>query len=70
MQTSVGYHYITTVNNESLVNQLAKKVFAVQIWSLINSTMKAVFQIKWDVAAHGWDLYILKLTLGPPKKFQ
>ena len=25
---------------------------------------------KWDVAVHGRDLYILKPTLGPPKKFQ
>ena len=29
-----------------------------------------VVQIKWDVAVHGRDIYILKPTLGPPKKFQ
>ena len=26
--------------------------------------------IKWDVAVHGRDIYLLKPTLGPPKKFQ
>ena len=28
------------------------------------------FQTKWDVAVHGRDLYLVKPTLGPPKKFQ
>ena len=27
-------------------------------------------QTKWDVAVHGRDLYLVKPTLGPPKKFQ
>ena len=27
-------------------------------------------QVKWDVAVHGRDLYLVKPTLGPPKKFQ
>ena len=26
--------------------------------------------MKWDVAVHGRDLYLVKPTLGPPKKFQ
>ena len=32
--------------------------------------MQQEVQIKWDVSIHGRDLYLLKLTLGPPKKFQ
>ena len=27
-------------------------------------------QIKWDVSMHGRDLYLLKPTLGPPKRFR
>ena len=27
-------------------------------------------QTKWDVAVHGRDLYLVKPTLGPPRKFQ
>ena len=37
---------------------------------LINSYIQQLVQIKWDVSVHGRDLYLLKPTLGPPKKFQ
>ena len=37
---------------------------------LVNSYIQQLFQIKWDVAAHGRDRYLLKPTLGPLKKFQ
>ena len=37
---------------------------------LVNSFIQQLFQTKWDVAVHGRDLYLLKPTLGPPKKFQ
>ena len=37
---------------------------------LVNSYIQQLVQTKWDVAVHGRDLYLLKLTLGPPKKFQ
>ena len=36
---------------------------------LINSYIQQLVQIKWDVSVHGRDLYLLKPTLGPPKKF-
>ena len=32
--------------------------------------IKMLVQTKWDVAVHGRDLYLVKPTLGPPKKFQ
>ena len=32
--------------------------------------MPCMIQTKWDVAVHGRDLYLMKPTLGPPKKFQ
>ena len=37
---------------------------------LVNSYIQQLVQTKWDVAVHGRDLYLLKPTLGPPKKFQ
>ena len=38
---------------------------------LVNSYIqKLVLQTKWDIAVHGRDLYLVKPTLGPPKKFQ
>ena len=32
--------------------------------------IKQEVQTKWDVSIHGRDLYLVKPTLGPPKKFQ
>ena len=37
---------------------------------LVNSYIQKLVQTKWDVAAHGRDLYLVKPTLGPPKQFQ
>ena len=37
---------------------------------LINSYIQKLVQTKWDVAVHGRDLYLVKPTLAPPKKFQ
>ena len=37
---------------------------------LINSYIQTLVQTKWDVAVHGRDLYLMKPTLGPTKKFQ
>ena len=37
---------------------------------LVNCFIQQLVQIKWDVAVHGRDLYLLKLTLWPLKKFQ
>ena len=37
---------------------------------LVNSYIKQEVQTKWDVSIHGRDLYLVKPTLGPPKKFQ
>ena len=38
--------------------------------SLVNSYIKQEVPTKWDVSIHGKDLYLVKTTLGPPKKFQ
>ena len=35
-----------------------------------NSHIQKLVQTKWDVAVHGRDLYLMKPTLGPPKKIQ
>ena len=37
---------------------------------LVNSYIQTLVQTKWDAAVHGRDLYLVKPTLGPPKKFQ
>ena len=37
---------------------------------LVNSYIQQLVQIKWDVVAHGRDLYLFKPTLGSHKKFQ
>ena len=37
---------------------------------LVNSYIQQLVQIKRDVAVHGRDLYLVKPTLGPPKKFK
>ena len=37
---------------------------------LVNSYIQQLVQINWDVAVHGRNLYFVKQTLGPPKKFQ
>ena len=37
---------------------------------LVNSYFQKLVQTKWDVPVHGRDLYLVKPTLGPPKKFQ
>ena len=37
---------------------------------VVNSYIQQEVQIKWDVSIHGRDLYLLKPTLGPPKKFK
>ena len=37
---------------------------------LVNSYIQQEVQIKWDVSIHGRDLYLLKPTLGPPKRFR
>ena len=36
----------------------------------VNSYIQQLVQTKWDVAEHGRDLYLMKPTLGQPKKFQ
>ena len=37
---------------------------------LVSSYIQKLVQPKWDVAVHGRDIYLVKPTLGPPKKFQ
>ena len=37
---------------------------------LVNTHIQLLVQTKWDVAVHGRDLYLVKPTLGQPKKFQ
>ena len=51
------------------INPLAS-VHYTDMKPLVNSYIQKLVQTKWDVAVHGRDLYLVKPTLGPPKKFQ
>ena len=69
------------IDGNERVDQLAKEtldqdidplanVHYTDMKPLINSYIQKLVQTKWDVAVHGRDLYLVKPTLGPPKKFQ
>ena len=69
------------IDGNERVDQLAKEtlnqdidplasVHYTDMKPLVNSYIQKLVQTKWDVAVHGRDLYLLKPTLGPPKKFQ
>ena len=45
-------------------------VYYTDLKPLVNSYIQQLVQTKWDVAVHGRDLYLVKPTLGQPKKFQ
>ena len=69
------------IDGNERVDQLAKEtldqdidplasVHYTDMKPLVNSYIQKLVQIKWDVAVHGRDLYLVKPTLGPRKKFQ
>ena len=69
------------IDGNERVDQLAKEtldqdidplanVHYTDMKPLVNSYTQKLVQTKWDVAVHGRDLYLVKPTLGPPKKFQ
>ena len=68
------------IEGNEIVDQLAKEtldhdmdplttVHYADLKPLVNSHIQQEVQIKWDVSIHGRDLYLLKSTLGPPKRF-
>ena len=69
------------IEGNEKVDQLAKEtldqdidrmasVHYTDLKPLVNSYIHQLVQTKWDVAVHGRDLYFVKPTLGPQKKFQ
>ena len=69
------------IEGNERMDQLAKQTLDQDIYPLanvhytnlkplVNSYLQQLVQTKWDVAEHGRDLYLVKATLGPPKKFQ
>ena len=69
------------IEGNERVGQLAKETFDQEInplvgvhytelKPLVNSYIQQLVQTKWDVAVHGRVLYLVKPTLGQPKKFQ
>ena len=69
------------IEGNEIVDQLAKDtldhdidplatVHYADLKPVVNSYIQQEVQIKWDVSIHGIDLYLLKPTLGPPKKFK
>ena len=82
--TSVRFCWVPShcgIDGNERVDQLAKEtpdqdidplasVHYTDMKPLVNSYIQNLVQTKWDVSVHGKDLYLLKPTLGPPKKFQ
>ena len=69
------------IERNERVDQLAKKTPDQEIDPLasvhytdlkppVNSYIQQLVQTKWDVALHGRYIYLVKPTLGQPKKFQ
>ena len=69
------------IEENEIVDQLVKEtldhdidplttVHFADLKPLVNSYIQQEVQIKWDVSIHGRDLYLLKPTLGPPKRFR
>ena len=69
------------IEGNEIVDQLAKEtldndidptttVHYADLKPLVNSYIKPEVQTKWDISIYGRDLYLVKPTLGPPKKFQ
>ena len=82
--TSVRFCWVPShcgVEGNEIVDQLAREalhrdidplvtVRFADLRPLVNSYIQQEVQIKWDVYVHGRDLYLLKPTLGPPKRFR
>ena len=67
-----GNETVDELAKESLkldINRSASVHYA-DLKPLVNSYIQGLVQTKWDVSIHGRDLYLLKATLGPPKKFE
>ena len=69
------------IEGNERVDQLAKETLEQEIEPLagihytdskplVNSYIKQLVQTKWGVVVHGRDFYLVKPTLGQPKKFQ
>ena len=69
------------IEGNEVVDQLAKEtldhdinplttVHYADLKPLVNYYIKQEVQTKWGVSIHSRDLYLVKPTLGPPKKFQ
>ena len=69
------------IEGNEIVDQLAKEILDhdidplttvhyADLKPLVNSYIQQEVQIKWDISIYGRDLYLLKPTLGPPKRFR
>ena len=69
------------IEGNEIVDQLAKETLDHDIdllttvhyadsKPLVNPYIQQEIQTKWDITIHGRDLYLVKPTLGPPKKFK
>ena len=69
------------IEGNEIVDQLAQEILGhnidpmttvhyADLKPVVNSYIYQEVQIKWDVSTHGRDLYLLKPTLGPLRKFK
>ena len=80
MFVSSGYQATVVLMEMEWVDELARDpwhdinplvgVHYADFKPLVNFYIQQLVQIRWDVAVHGRDLYLLKPTLGPPQKLQ
>ena len=79
MFVSAGYQATVVLTEIDRVDQLAKEtldqdplacVHYTDMKPLVSSYIQKLVQTKWDVAVQGRDLYLVKPTLGTPKKFK
>ena len=67
-----GNEIVDQLANETLdhdIDPLTTVHFA-DLKPLVNSYIQQEVQIKWDISIHSRYLYLLKATLGPPKRFR
>ena len=82
--TCVRFCWVPThrgIEEKVIVDQLAKEILDhdidpmttvhyADLKPVVNSFIHQEVQIKWDVFIHDRNIYLLKQTLGPPKKFK
>ena len=70
-------HRIFGHSYQIIESSFSQKFYYASLWDRlkegpqwVNCAVQQKVQIKWYVSVHGRDMYLLKPTLGPPKRFR